>query len=242
MSIKLGVNIDHVATLRQARGDVEPDPAGAARICRSAGADIIVAHLRRDRRHIQEADLFELRKLFKRGLHLELAAVPEMIAIGIKARPDSVCIVPESPDEVTTQGGLDFKRLDASALRKSVERLRKAGIGVSLFVDPDASSVRAAKGFGADAVEICTARYAKAAGKHLQQLELEQICLASYLAEELNLELHAGHDLDYGNVAPVAQIPHMSCLNIGFSIIARSVFTGLKAAVSEMKRLIISAR
>jgi pyridoxine 5-phosphate synthase len=242
MPVKLGVNIDHIATLRQARGEVDPDPIQAARICRSAGADIIVAHLRQDRRHIQERDLFELRKLFKRGLHLELAAVPEMVGIGIQVRPDSVCIVPETPREVTTQGGLDFKRLDKAALKSAISRLKKAGIGVSLFIDPDALSVRAAKSLGADAVELCTAKYAKTTGKHLQQAELEQISLASYLAEELGLELHAGHDLDYGNVGPIAQITQMSCLNIGFAIVARSVFTGLKAAVSEMKRLIVSAR
>jgi len=242
MPVKLGVNIDHIATLRQARGEVDPDPTGAARVCRSAGADIVVAHLRQDRRHIQDGDLFELRRLFKRGLHLELAAVPEMMDIAVKVRPDFVCIVPEAPGEVTTQGGLDFERLEKAALKGAVSKLKKAGIGVSLFIDPDALSVRAAKSLGADAVELCTAKYAKATGKHLQQAELERISLASYLAEELGLELHAGHDLDYGNVAPIAQIPHMSCLNIGFSIVARSVFTGLKSAVAEMKRLIVSAR
>jgi pyridoxine 5-phosphate synthase len=242
MPVKLGVNIDHIATLRQARGGVDPDPIGAARVCRAAGADLIVAHLRQDRRHIQESDLFDLRKLFKRGLHLELSAVPEMIGVGISVRPDSVCIVPESPREVTTQGGLDFKKADGKAIGKAVERLKKAGIGVSLFVDPDALGVRAAKSLGADAVELCTARYAKTTGKHSQQDELEQISLAAYLAEELGLELHAGHDLDYSNVGPIAQIPNMRCLNIGFAIMARSVFTGLKTAVAGMKRLIVSSR
>ncbi|HAH06204.1 MAG TPA: pyridoxine 5'-phosphate synthase [Elusimicrobia bacterium] len=241
MPVKLGVNIDHIATLRQARGGVDPDPIGAARVCRAAGADVIVAHLRQDRRHIQEADLQELRKLFKRGLHLELSVAPEMLSRGARVRPDSVCLVPESPSEVTTQGGLDLKR-NEKAVGKAVEKLKKAGIGVSLFVDPDALSVRAAKSLGADAVELCTLRYAKTTGKHLQQDELEKISLAAYLAEELELELHAGHDLDYSNVAPIAQISNMRCLNIGFAIIARSVFTGLKAAVVEMKRLIVASR
>lgn len=241
MPVKLGVNIDHIATLRQARGGVDPDPIGAARICRAAGADVIVAHLRRDRRHIQERDLHELRKLFKRGLHLELSTAPEMLAVGVQVRPDSVCLVPENPGEVTTQGGLDLKKHE-KAVAKACEKLRKAGIGVSLFVDPDALSVRAAKSLGADAVELCTLRYAKTTGKHSQQEELEQISLAAYLAEELELELHAGHDLDYSNVGPVAQIANMRCLNIGFAIVARSVFTGLKAAVAEMKRLIVSSR
>ncbi|MFA6029769.1 MAG: pyridoxine 5'-phosphate synthase [Elusimicrobiota bacterium] len=242
MPVKLGVNIDHVATLRQARGEMDPDPVSAARICRQAGADMIVAHLRQDRRHIQEKDLEGLRKLFKRGLHLELADVPEMIGVALEVKPDSVCIVPENPSEVTTQGGLNFAALDSSSLTKTCAKLRKAGIGVSLFVDPDALSVRKAKALGADAVEICTARYADAAGHHRQQAELEKISLAAYLAEELELELHAGHGLDYTNVVPIAAIPQVRCLNIGFSIIARSLFTGLKPAVGEMKKLIQSAR
>jgi pyridoxine 5-phosphate synthase len=221
---------------------VDPDPVGAARVCRQSGADMVVVHLRQDRRHIQEQDLVELCKLFKRGVHLELSDAAEMVDIAVRVKPDSVCLVPEDPREKTTQGGLSAAALDSASLRHAVERLRKAGIGVSLFVDPDAVSLRKAKALGADAVEICTARYAEAAGKRDQQEELENISLAAYLAEELGLELHAGHGLDYTNVGPVAQIPHVQCLNIGFSIIARAMFTGLKPAVSEMKRLIQASR
>ncbi|MFA5138059.1 MAG: pyridoxine 5'-phosphate synthase [Elusimicrobiota bacterium] len=240
MGVKLGVNIDHVATLRQARLELDPDPVMAARVARGAGADIIVAHLRQDRRHIQEKDLHDLRKLFKSGLHLELSQSAEMIGLGIKARPDSVCIVPEKADEITTQGGLDLKG-DLHGIEKAVRRLKDAGIGVSLFVDPEAECVRAAHKLGADAVELCTDVYAKTFGKHSQGAELERLELAGYLADELGLELHAGHGLDYTNVGPVARIAHMACLNIGFSIISRSVFTGIKVAVAEMKKLIAAS-
>ncbi|MEK7743127.1 MAG: pyridoxine 5'-phosphate synthase [Elusimicrobiota bacterium] len=242
MPIKLGVNIDHIATLRQARREVDPDPVVAARVCRTNGADIIVAHLRQDKRHIQESDLLEIRKLFKTGLHMELAATPEMIAAGLRVQPDSVCLVPETPQEVTTQGGLNIKAADQAELGKAVEKLKKAGIEVGFFVDPDAECVRAAHKLGADAVELCTSVYAKTTGRHLQRKELERLELAAYLAHEMGLDLHAGHGLDYHNVAPVAQIPHMRTLNIGFSIIARAMFTGLKNAVSEMKKTIIAVR
>lgn len=241
MAIKLGVNIDHVATLRQARLEVDPDPVMAARTARSAGADLIVAHLRQDRRHIQEKDLLALRKLYKSGLHLELSNHPRMIAAGLKVRPDMVCLVPEAPDEVTTQGGLDLSGGRHKALEKTVARLKKAGIGVSLFIDPEAVGVRMAHNMGADAVELCTSGYAESSGKHRQRVELEKLELAGYLAHELGLELHAGHALDYANVVPVARIPHMRCLNIGFAIIARSVFAGLRSAVAEMRRLINGA-
>lgn len=240
--VKLGVNIDHVATLRQARREMEPDPVNAARIAKNAGADLIVAHLRQDRRHVQEKDLFALRKMLKTGLHLELANMPEMVKLGLKIKPDWVCIVPESPDEVTTRGGLNLKADKAPAIEKTIKRLKKAGVGVSLFVDPEAVSVRMAHNMGADAVELCTSSYAAAVGKHRQMTELEKLELAGYLSHELKLELHAGHDLDYANVGPVARIPHMRCLNIGFSIVARSVFTGFKIAVAEMKKLVSSSR
>jgi pyridoxine 5-phosphate synthase len=236
MAIKLGVNIDHVATLRQARKEMDPDPIGAARVARTAGADSIVAHLRQDRRHIQDKDLFLLRKLFKSGLHLELANTPEMIGIGLKVEPDTICIVPESPDEVTTQGGLNLRKGDMKSLENTILRLKNAGIEVSLFVDPDALSLRTAYNLGADAVELCTSAYAETVGKHKQREEIEKLELAAYLARELKLELHAGHGLDYTNVVPVARIPHMACLNIGFSIIARSMFTGLRQAVAEIDR------
>ncbi|TBR24394.1 pyridoxine 5'-phosphate synthase [bacterium] len=238
-NIKLGVNIDHVATLRQARRDVDPDPVSAARVARSAGADLIVCHLRQDRRHIQDKDLHNLRKVLKTGLHVEMADRPEMVKIALDVRPDWVCLVPETPTEVTTEGGLDLK--SGKSLEKTVKKLRDAGIGVSLFVDPEAVAVRMAHNFGADAVELCTAEYAKSVGRHRQHTELERLQLAGYLAHELKLELHAGHALDYSNVVPVAQIPDVRCLNIGFAIISRSIFMGLKPAVIEMKRLIQQA-
>lgn len=242
MAIKLGVNIDHVATLRQARQEVDPDPIQAARVARTSGADLIVAHLRQDRRHIQEKDLFALRKLYKSGLHLELASCEEMIDIGLKVRPDSVCLVPETPDEVTTQGGLNVTSGDLKPLEKTIKRLKEGGVETSLFVDPEAECVRAAHKLGADGVELCTSVYAETVGKHKQRQEIERLELAGYLAHELKLELHAGHGLDYTNVGPVAKISHMRCLNIGFAIIARSLFSGLKSAVSEMKKLIVSER
>ncbi len=241
MNIKLGVNIDHIATLRQARREVEPDPVAAARVARSAGADMIVTHLRHDRRHIQDKDLLALRKAYKHGLHMELANVPSMMAVGLKIKPDTICIVPENSTEVTTVGGLKFSGGRAGAIEKTVKRLRKAGIATSLFVDPDAVSVRTAHNVGADVVELCTSAYAAAMGKHKQTTELERLELAAYLAHELKLEIHAGHGLDYSNVGPVAGITHMRCLNIGFSIVSRAVFTGLRAAVAEMKKLIVSA-
>jgi pyridoxine 5-phosphate synthase len=172
----------------------------------------------------------------KGDLHLEMADTSEMVAIALKAGPASVCIVPESPKEVTTEGGLDLS--NAKALAKTIEKLKKAGIEVSLFIDPEAASVRAAKAMGADTVELCTTAYCSAQNKAKANAELERLELAGYLAHEMDLNLHAGHGLDYHNVQAVSRIPHLGALNIGFSIVARSVFVGLKVAVSEMKRLI----
>ena len=235
-NIKLGVNIDHVATLRQARREMDPDPAAAALVCKSAGADMIVCHLRQDRRHIQDADLFKLCRL-KGETHLELSSRPSMLAIALKAKPASVCLVPEREREISTEGGLNLKA-GAAAIAKAVGKFKKEGIEVSLFIDPDAGSVRAAKGLGADAVELCTTSYCEAEGAKKAKEELEKLELAGYLAFELGLGLHAGHGLDYHNVRGVARIPHLSAVNIGFSIIARAVFVGLKPAVAEMKQLI----
>jgi pyridoxine 5-phosphate synthase len=236
-NLKLGVNIDHVATLRQARRDIDPDPIAAAQVARQAGADLIVCHLREDRRHIQDEDLFKLCKL-KGDVHLEMADVPEIVDIALKAKPDSVCIVPEKRQELTTEGGLKITNGASKSLGKTITRLKNAGIEVSLFIDPEAVAVRAAKALGADTVELCTAAYAEAEGKNNVKSELERIELAGYLAYEMGLGLHMGHGLDYHNVQPVARIPHVTALNIGFSIVSRSVFVGLKAAVSEMKQLI----
>jgi pyridoxine 5-phosphate synthase len=235
--VKLGVNIDHIATLRQARGEKNPDTVEAARVVYSSGGDMVVMHLRQDRRHIQDSDLERVRHDVKGLIHMEMAAVPEMEKIALRVRPDSVCLVPESPKELTTQGGmkLDGKRPD---LEKIIKNLSKAGIEVSVFTDPDPKAIRAAHNMGADSIELCTKAYAGSWGKKLQADELEQLQLAGHLVKELKMELHAGHGLDYYNVASVARIDGMDCLNIGFSIISRSVFVGLKTAVSEMKRLI----
>lgn len=239
MAPKLGVNIDHIATLRQARRDTNPDPIEAARVALSSGADMIVMHLRGDRRHIQESDLERIRKEVKCLVHLEMAPTQEMIDIALKYLPDSVCIVPERPGEITTEGGLNLKdKSKVKEIEKAIKVLSDKGIEVSLFLDPEPNDIRAAYKMGADVVELCTKVYAESWGKKNQAKELERLQLAGYLVKELNMGLHAGHGLDYYNVRPVAKITGMDCLNIGFSIISRAVFVGLKNAVSQMKELI----
>lgn len=234
--IKLGVNIDHIATLRQARHDIDPDPIAAAQVARQSGADLIVCHLRRDRRHIQDEDLIKLCRL-KGETHVELADDAKIVASVLKARPTSVCLVPERPGEVSTEGGLDVVR-NFKSLSSTIKRLKKAGLEVSLFIAPEAPNVRAARNLGADVVEFNTTDYVAAETKPKQKAELERLELATYMAWEMGMTAHAGHGLDYHNVAPIARIPHMAALNIGYSIVARSVFVGLKTAVSEMRRMV----
>lgn len=234
--IKLGVNIDHVATLRQARRDIDPDPLAAAQVARQSGADLIVCHLRRDRRHVQDADLVKLCRL-KGETHVEVADDPKMIAAVLKAGPTSVCLVPERPGEVSTEGGLDVVK-NFKSLKATTAKLKRAGVEVSLFIAPEAPSVRSARNIGADVVEFDTSDYVAAKTKPAQKQQLERLELAAYMAWEMGLIVHAGHGLDYHNVAPVARVPHLSALNIGFSIVARSVFVGLKSAVAEMRRLV----
>ena len=235
--VKLGVNIDHVATLRQARKEKNPDTVEAARVVLSSGGDMVVMHLRQDRRHVQDSDLERVRHQVKGLLHLEMAAVPEMEKLALKLRPDSVCLVPESPKEVTTQGGMKLEGKNPD-LVKTIKSLSDAGIGVSVFADPEPGAIRAAHNMGADSIELCTSKYSEAWGKKLQAKELEKLQLAGFLVKELKMDLHAGHGLDYYNVGPVARIEGMDCLNIGYSIISRAMFVGLKSAVAEMKRLI----
>ncbi len=235
--VKLGVNIDHVATLRQARKEKNPDTVEAARVVLSSGGDMVVMHLRQDRRHVQDSDLERVRHEVKGLLHLEMAAVPEMEKLALKLRPDSVCLVPESPKEVTTQGGMKLEGKNPD-LVKTIKSLSDAGIGVSVFADPEPGAIRAAHNMGADSIELCTSKYSEAWGKKLQAKELEKLQLAGFLVKELKMDLHAGHGLDYYNVGPVARIEGMDCLNIGYSIISRAMFVGLKSAVAEMKRLI----
>ena len=235
--VKLGVNIDHIATLRQARGEKNPDTVEAARVVYSSGGDMVVMHLRQDRRHIQDSDIERVRHEVKGLIHLEMAATAEMEKIALLVRPDSVCLVPEGPRDLTTQGGMKLDKKNAE-LEKMIKKLSGAGMEVSVFADPDPKAIRAAHNMGADSIELCTKKYAESWGKKLQAEELEQLQLAGHLVKELKMELHAGHGLDYYNVAPVARIEGMDCLNIGFSIISRGMFVGLKTAVAEMKRLI----
>ena len=234
--IKLGVNIDHVATLREARREIDPDPVAAASLCRQAGADAVVIHLRQDRRHIKEEDLAKLCRQ-KGETHLEISPVKNMVNAALKHRPASVCLVPENPGEITTGGGLNLKK-NSAGLGRMIASLKRRGIEVSLFIDPEPQSLRSAWALGADAVELCTTSYAQAQGKNSARAELERLELAAHLAHELKLDLQAGHGLDYQNVRPIARIPYMSALNIGFSIVARSVFVGLKNAVLQMKELL----
>lgn len=234
--IKLGVNIDHVATLRQARLGTFPDPLQAARIAKQAGADGITVHLREDRRHIQDRDVTGIKKAVKIKLNLEMSLAPAIVQFACKVKPHDVCLVPEKREELTTEGGLDVLSQQAR-VTNAVKRLKEAGISVSLFIDPSAGQIQAAKAAGADTVELHTGTYANASGA-AQNRELVKLIRAAEAARKLGLTLNAGHGLDYDNVRPVAGIKGMNELNIGFSIIARSVFVGLPQAVKEMKALI----
>lgn len=231
MSVKLGVNIDHVATLRQARHGSFPDPLEAAKVVEAAGAFGIVVHLREDRRHIQDHDVMALKQELKINLNLEMAATPEMVELACRLRPDSVCLVPERREELTTEGGLDIVGRKKE-LEKVVPCLTEQGILVSLFIEPNPEHVRLAKTLGAQAVELHTGSYANAAQQRWQ--ELQKLQQAGDVAVGEGLLLNAGHGLDYDNVGPVAQIPGMNELNIGFSIISRALFVGLDRAVQEM--------
>ena len=238
MTLKLGVNIDHVATLRQARRAVRPDPLDAGAIALSAGADYIVVHLRRDERHINQKDVANLCKLFPKQIHLECSCSELGQKIALKCKPYSVCIVPELPGEITTTGGLNFTPAVQKQLFKMVEKLHQKHIKVSLFVNPCAADLRVAAKLGADIVELCTAAYSQAKTPAARKKCLQELALSALLAKELGLEVHAGHGLDYHNVLAVADIGEFSCMNIGFAIISRALFTGLPAAVEEMKNLL----
>ncbi len=237
--IKLGVNIDHVATLRQARKEGFPNPVQAALICEKAGADSITAHLREDRRHIQDKDIFELKKLLKTRLNFEMAACKEIVKIAVKVQPYSVCIVPEKRQEVTTEGGLDVFS-QKKHLTEVVKKLKDAGIAVSMFIDPEIKQIQACADIKADAIEIHTGKYAnlfKTNSKNSQK-ELKKIKQASVLASQHNLIFNAGHGLDYKNVSQICRIKNLNELNIGFAIIAQAVFDGLKKSVKDMKNIL----
>jgi pyridoxine 5-phosphate synthase len=233
----LGVNIDHVATVREARKTNEPDPVWAASLAELGGADGITLHLREDRRHIQERDLHLLRQTVTVKLNLELACDPAVLRIACEAKPYQATLVPERREEVTTEGGLDAAA-HRSHVGDAVKRLRDAGIVVSLFLDPDPKQIDAAVALGAEAVELHTGAYAHATAKFAGQQELAALGRAAQHIVDCGLTLHAGHGLTYRNVQPVAAIPNMGELNIGHSIIARAIMVGLEQAVRDMKRLI----
>jgi pyridoxine 5-phosphate synthase len=235
---RLYVNIDHVATLRQARRGYEPDPVEAALVCEEVGVDGITAHLREDRRHIQDADVGVLRSAIRTYFNLELACTDEMVAIAIATRPDQVTLVPERREEVTTEGGLDVVA-HAARVERAVSALRDAGIRTSLFIGPDEAAVRMSKKVGADAIELHTGDFANHPG---EAAPLEALREAAHLAAELELAVHAGHGLTARNLGPVAGIPEIEELNIGHSIISRAIFIGLAAAVSEIRTAMDSVR
>ena len=238
---KLGVNIDHIATLRQTRREHQPDPVVAAGICELAGADSITVHLREDRRHIQERDVRLLRQTLSTKLNLEMAIAPEIVKFALLIKPQDVCLVPEKRRELTTEGGIDVVRQGAK-ISSAVKRLKKAGIRVSLFIDPDEAQVNAAASIGVDVAELHTGSYGRAfidtRCKNKLEEELKRLKIATETALKLGLQVNAGHGLDYHNVTAVARIQGVEELNIGFSIITRAVFIGLDRAVREMKDLV----
>jgi pyridoxine 5-phosphate synthase len=240
-NLLLGVNVDHIATLRQARGTRYPDPVQAALLAEQAGADSITVHLREDRRHIQDADLPILQSLLQTRMNLELAVAPEIIAIACRIRPADCCLVPERRAELTTEGGLDVSR-HFDAVADACSQFRAHGIRAGLFIDADERQIEAAVRTGAPVIELHTGGYADAATGEQRAAELFRIAGAARLAAAAGLEVHAGHGLNYHNVGPIAAIADIVELNIGHAIVARAVFTGLATAVADMKQLMRDAR
>jgi pyridoxine 5-phosphate synthase len=241
MSIFLGVNIDHIATLRQARGTRYPDPIQAAIEAEQAGADSITIHLREDRRHIQDRDVTLLADILQTKMNLEMAVTEEMLLIAEQVRPQDCCLVPEKREELTTEGGLDIIG-QFDRVKTACERLAAVGVRVSLFIDPELAQIEAAKACGAPVIELHTGRYAEAENEIEAEKELAIIADAAKEADALGLQVNAGHGLHYHNTQRIAAIPELVELNIGHAIIARSVFTGLQTAVREMKQLMVDAR
>jgi len=239
--IRLGVNLDHVATVRQARRGLEPDPVAAAVLAVLGGADGITVHLREDRRHIQDRDVRLLRDVVHDRLNLEMAAVDAMVDIACAVKPDEATLVPEKRQELTTEGGLDIVT-HQEQVRRAMQRLKSAGIEVSLFIDPDQRQIETARILGATAVEIQTARYAEARTPADVERELSLLEQAAQWARDHNLHVHMGHGLNYVNVQRVARIPGLEELNIGHSIVSRAVLVGMERAVREMKRAIDTSR
>jgi pyridoxine 5-phosphate synthase len=230
--LKLGVNIDHVASLRQARGTAYPSVLKAAEICEEAGADGITIHLREDRRHIQDDDVRELRESISTRMNLELANTDEIVGIALEVKPDEVCMVPEKREELTTEGGLNILA-DQDAIARSVGRFREAGIIVSMFIDPDEDQIKASADIGAEYIELHTGTYCELTGDE-QKRELAALVSGAELAHSLGLKVNAGHGLNVDNLGGMMDIPHLDTLNIGHSIVARSVFVGLGEAVKEI--------
>ena len=240
MKLRLGVNIDHVATIRNARGGVHPDPVAAARMAIAAGADGITAHLREDRRHIRDDDMRRIKAEIDAPLNFEMAATDEMLAIALAIKPHACCLVPEKRTEVTTEGGLNVAG-NVNELRPFIRKLSDAGIRVSLFIDPDPLQVDAAKSVGAHIVELHTGSYAHETGAGRAK-ELKRLVKSAACAADLGIECHAGHGLDFDNVADVAAIPQLVELNIGHFLVGEAVFGGLPGAVRTMRRLMDLAR
>lgn len=238
--LRLGVNVDHVATIRNARGGTHPDPVAAAKLVLSAGADGITAHLREDRRHIRDDDMRRLRHEIAAPLNFEMAATAEMMSIALELRPHACCLVPERRTEVTTEGGLEVAG-NVEALTGDIARLANAGIRVSLFVDPDRRQLDAAKRVGAPVVELHTGAYAHARGKSSTR-ELQRLATAALHASDIGLECHAGHGLDFDNVGHVAAIPQLVELNIGHFLVGEAMFGGLAGAVRTMRGLMDRSR
>ena len=239
--ILLGVNIDHVATLRQARGTPYPDPVEAAALAEQSGADSITLHLREDRRHIQDRDVLVLRERLQTRMNLEMAVTEEMLAFAARVRPEDCCLVPERREELTTEGGLDVAG-QLSRVREACDRLAGAGVRVSLFIDADIAQVNAAAASGAPCIEIHTGHFADAADATIQAAELGRIADAVSAGVAAGLQVNAGHGLNYDNVQTIAAMADVRELNIGHAIVARAVFTGLGGAVADMKRLMLDAR
>ena len=235
--MRLGLNVDHIATIRQARGGTEPDPVAAAAIAELAGADGIVCHLREDRRHIQDRDLVILRKTVQTHLNMEMAAVKEMVEIALKVKPDMCTLVPEGREELTTEGGLNLAKVSDS-ISSAVEQLKGKMIAVSLFIDPEIEMVKEAARLGADFIELHTGNYADAADEETADIELEKISSMALAGNKLGLRISAGHGLKYHDVKRVAGINFIEELNIGHSIISRAALVGIDRAVRDMKALI----
>lgn len=230
--LRLGVNIDHVATLRQARGTSYPDVMEAARLCEAAGAHGITVHLREDRRHIQDRDVYALRKKLRVRMNLEMANNPEIVAVALDVCPDDVCLVPEKREELTTEGGLDAAD-QASGLAPSVKALKDAEIVVSLFIDPEEDQVNASADLGAPYIELHTGTFCNAAGDEANR-ELERLIKGAIYAHELGIKVNAGHGINLDNIDRILEVPYLDTLNIGHSIVSRAVFVGMETAVKEM--------